>query len=97
LDRHGSHDSAASRRPAGLWIELLFLPRQCPDLNPMDHLRRGAKAAVSANRQYADIGGQADEAGRRVLTPPPREAKRQSGLVVKEPLASDLAAGYPAV
>ena len=84
LDRHGSHDSAATRRLASkLRIELLFLPRQSPELNPMDHLWRGAKAAVSANRQYDDIDEQADEAERWVLTLTPREAKRKAGLLSK--------------
>ncbi len=49
----------------------------------MDHLRRGAKAGVSANRQYEDIEGQADEAERRALTPTPREAKRKAGMASK--------------
>jgi transposase len=84
LDRHGSHDSASTSRVAdGLRIELLFLPRQCPELNPMDHLWRGAKAQVSSNRQYDDIDQQADEAERWVLILSPREAKRKAGMLSK--------------
>lgn len=84
LDRHGSHDSPATRRLAeGLRIELLFLPKQCPELNPMDHLWRGAKAGVAANRQYRDIDEQADEAERWVLMLTPHEAKRKAGMLSK--------------
>ena len=84
LDRHGSHDAAATRRLAvELRIELLWLPKQCPELNPMDHLWRGAKAGVSANRQYDDIDEQADEAERWVLTLSPRDAKRKAGVMSK--------------
>lgn len=84
LDQHGSHGSAATRDlAAALGIELLPLPKQCPELNPMDHLWRGAKAGVSANRQYDDIDEQADEAERWVLTLTPRDAKRKAGMLSK--------------
>jgi transposase len=84
LDRHGSHDAAATRRLAAeLRVALLFLPKQCPELNPMDHLWRGAKNGVCANRQYATIDDQADEAERWVLTLTPREAKRKAGILSK--------------
>ena len=84
MDQHGSHDSAATRRLAArLRIELLPLPKQCPELNPMDHLWRGAKKDVSANRQYEDIDQQADEAERWVLTLTPSQAKRKAGMLSK--------------
>ena len=84
LDRHRSHESAATRRLAEeLGIELLFLPTQCPELNPMDHLWRGAKAGVSANRQYDDIDEQADEAERWMLMLTPAEAKCKAGMMSK--------------
>lgn len=83
-DQHGSHDSAATRRvAAGLRIELLPLPKQTPELNPMDHLWRGAKNDVCANRQHESIDEQADEAERWVLTLTPREAKCKAGILSK--------------
>ena len=83
-DQHGSHDAAATRRLAAeLRIELLPLPKQTPELNPMDHLWRGAKNDVCANRQYATIDDQADEAERWVLMLTPREAKRKAGILSK--------------
>jgi transposase len=56
LDEDSSHTAAASRaRAAALGIELLWLPKRSPHLNPMDHLWRHAKQAVCANRQYESI------------------------------------------
>ena len=84
LDQHGSHGSPATRRLASaLRIELLPLPKRCPELNPMDHLWRGVKQHVAANRQYDDIDEQADEAERCVLMLTPRQAKRKAGVLSK--------------
>ena len=56
LDRHGSHCSPSSLRLAQkLGIRLLWLPRQHPKLNPVDHLWRGLKNTLAANRQFASI------------------------------------------
>lgn len=84
LDRHGSHDSAATRElAASLRIELLFLPKQCPELNPMDHLWPHAKGVVSANRQYDDIDQQVRAAEAWFLWLSPRDAKRKVGMLSK--------------
>jgi len=64
-------------------IELLFLPRQCPELNPMDHLWRHAKGVVSANRQYDDIDRHAAAAEDWFLWLSPREAKAKAGILSK--------------
>ena len=85
LDRHGSHDSAATRElAASLRIELLFLPKQCPELNPMDHLWPHAKGVVSANRQYDDIDQQVRAAEAWFLWLSPRDAKRKVGMLSKK-------------
>ncbi len=56
LDRHGSHQSPSSLRLAQkLGIQLLWLPRQHPELNPVDHLWRGLKNTLAANRQFASV------------------------------------------
>ena len=84
LDRHGSHASAGTRAlAAGLGIELLFLPKQCPELNPMDHLWREAKRLVTANHQYPDIDDLAAAAERWVLWLTPRETRRKAGMLSK--------------
>ena len=84
LDRHGSHGSPATRRlAASIDVELLFLPKQCPELNPMDHLWKEVKRTVSANRQYARVDDQAAAAERWILRLTPRQAKRKAGILSK--------------
>lgn len=36
-------------------IELIWLPKRAPELNPLDRLWGHAKSVVSANRQYGTI------------------------------------------
>lgn len=84
LDRHGSHASAATRTLAAtLGIELLFLPKQCPELNPMDHLWRETKRDATANRQYATIDDEADAAEHWLLSLSPTQARRKAGMLSK--------------
>ena len=84
LDQHGSHASAATRGlAAGLGIELLFLPKQCPELNPMDHLWKEVKRDVAANRQYGNIDEQAEAAEHWILWLTRREARRKAGMLSK--------------
>jgi transposase len=41
FDHHSSHTAAASLRLAReLNIKLVWLPKQCPNLNPVEHLWR---------------------------------------------------------
>jgi transposase len=59
LDEDSSHTAGASQALAAeLGIELLWLPKRSPHLNPMDHLWRHGKEVVCANRQYASIDEQ---------------------------------------
>ena len=61
LDEDSSHTAADSQDSAdGLEIELLWLPKRSPHLNPMDHLWRHGKAVMSANHQYASIEEQVE-------------------------------------
>ena len=56
LDRAGWHDHPrVIARAEHLNIELMWLPRQSPKLNPMDQLWRELKQKIAANRQYDDI------------------------------------------
>ena len=59
------------------------LPKQCPELNPMDHLWREAKAKVSANRQFDDIEQHAAAAENWVQDLSPREARCKAGILSK--------------
>ena len=82
LDRHGSHQSPSSLRLAAkLDIRLFWLPRQHPKLNPVDHLWRGLKNNLAANRQFASVDELAAyaEAWVRALTP--TVTLRKAGLL----------------
>ena len=56
LDSDPSHTAALSQQLASkLQVELLWLPKRAPELNPMDELWGQAKDVVSANLQYPTI------------------------------------------
>lgn len=56
LDEDPSHTAKASVRLAGEFdIELLWLPKRAPQLNPMDTLWGQGKDVISADKQYASI------------------------------------------
>lgn len=57
-DEDPSHAAAGSVRLADeLGVRLVWLPRRCPELNPMDHLWGHAKEVVCADRQDETIDG----------------------------------------
>jgi hypothetical protein len=59
LDEDPSHTAAGSVELADWFdIELLWLPKRSPKLNPMDTLWGQGKDVISANRQYATIDEQ---------------------------------------
>ena len=61
LDEDSSHTAGASRARADrLGIELLWLPKRSPHLNPVDHLWRHAKEVVCGNHQYGSIEEQVE-------------------------------------
>jgi transposase len=56
VDEDASHTANASQKlAADLRIDLLWLPKRCPELNPMDHLWRSVKSDVCANHQDANV------------------------------------------
>lgn len=56
LDKAGLHTAEESQRLARkLKITLVWLPKQCPELNCVDQLFKCLKADVSANYQYPGI------------------------------------------
>jgi DDE superfamily endonuclease len=58
-DEDPCHTAAGSvGLAARLGIELLWLPKRCPKLNPLDTLWGQAKDVVSANKQYPTIDHQ---------------------------------------
>jgi transposase len=82
LDRAPAHTDAGTLRLAvELGIELVWLPKQWPELNAMDHLWRELKRLIAANRQAASIDELAGEAADWVLGLRPREALRKAGIL----------------
>ena len=82
LDRHGSHCSPSSLRLAErLGIRLFWLPRQHPKLNPVDHLWRGLKNDLAANRQFASVDELASYAERWVRALTPTQTLHKAGLL----------------
>ena len=84
LDKATCHTAAGSLALAALLgITLLWLPRQCSELNAMDHLWRQLKKDVAANRQRADIDSLAAQAEAWVLALSTQAALRKAGLLSK--------------
>jgi transposase len=84
LDNHSSHTARATIKLAqDLNITLLWLPTQCPSLNPVEHLWRGLKASISANRQFSTIDEQVRFAEMWIHCLGPKEALLKSGLLSK--------------
>lgn len=81
LDRAGAHTAAQTQRlAAALGIELLWLPKQYPELNAMDQLWRELKRLIAANRQADSIAALAERAAAWVLGLTPAAARRKSGM-----------------
>lgn len=63
LDEAPCHIAPRSQAlAAALKVEMIWLPKQCPELNAMDQLFRGLKGEISANYQFKDIDEHADYA-----------------------------------
>jgi len=59
LDEDPSHTAKGSDELAGWFdIDLLWLPKRCPELNPLDTLWGQGKDVISADKQYATIDDQ---------------------------------------
>jgi transposase len=82
LDRAPAHtDTKTQRLAAELGIVLVWLPKQWPELNAMDHLWKELKRLIAANRQAASIDELAREATEWVLPLRPQEALRKAGIL----------------
>lgn len=84
LDQAGCQKAAKSQvLAARLNIQLVWLPKQSPQLNGMDHLWREIKKNVSANRQYRTIDEHARQVEEWILGLSPRQALRKAGILSK--------------
>jgi transposase len=82
LDGDSSHTAKAPTALADdLGIVLLFLPKRCPHLNPVDHLWRSVKKDVCANRQYVDLDDEVDRVVNYLWALSPQEALTKSGIL----------------
>lgn len=81
LDENSSHTDEASQSLAeDLDIQLLWLPKRSPHLNPLDHLWGHGKTAVCANYQHPSIEGQVDHFMKYYQELSPTELLRKSGM-----------------
>jgi transposase len=82
LDNASIHQAVASQRLAArLRVRLLWLPKQCPELNPQDHLWKELKRLIVANRQFKTIDDEADHAERWLLDLSPTTVRRKAGIL----------------
>lgn len=82
LDKASSHRAGASQRLAArLRVSLLWLPRQCPELNSQDHLWKELKRLIVANRQCKTIDDEANHAEHWLLDLTATTALRKAGIL----------------
>lgn len=82
LDEDASHTAEDSRSLADNYdIDLLWLPKRCPELNPIETLWGQGKDCVNANKQYASIDDQVDRFLARLERLPGEEALRTAGVL----------------
>ncbi len=91
LDRASAHTDHKTQALAGaLDIELLWLPKQAPELNAMDQLWRELKRLIAANRQAESIDTLARDAKAWILNLSPQQARRKAGMCSKHFWLKDL-------
>jgi hypothetical protein len=84
LDEAPSHTAIKSQALAArLEIKLIWLPKQCSELNAMDQLWRGLKDNISANHQYADIDEHVDFAEHWIMLLTRTDALRWASVLSK--------------
>ena len=84
LDEAPCHIAPRSQTLARqLTIELLWLPKQCSELNAMDQLWREMKGNISANYQHPTIEAHVTFAQAWLMSLTATEAKRKAGLLSK--------------
>jgi hypothetical protein len=82
LDEDASHTAHASLDLARwLGMELLWLPKRCPEWNGMDHLWGHGKDHVCANKQYETIEQEANRFVDYLQGLTNRVALRQAGIL----------------
>jgi hypothetical protein len=84
LDEGTAHTAPQSQALAEeLNIKLIWLPKQCPELNCMDHLFKELKADISANYQYSDIDEHVAFAKNYIGKLTNKQALKRAGILSK--------------
>ena len=84
LDAGSAHTAPKSKAlAAALNIQLVWLPKQCPELNAMDHLFKEVKADISANYQYRNIDEHTACAETYILALKNKQALKRAGILSK--------------
>ena len=84
LDAASAHLVPKSQALAeALHIQLIWLPKQCLELNAMDHLWKEVKADISANYQYSNIDEHAQTAENYILQLTSKQALKKAGILSK--------------
>ena len=84
LDEAPCHLAAGSQALAALLdIRLVWLPKQCSELNAMDQLWKELKGKVSANYQFASIEEHADYAEEWLFKLTRQDALRKASVLSK--------------
>jgi len=84
LDEAPCHLAAQSQRLAVLLdIHLVWLPKQCSELNAMDQLWKELKGKVSANYQFSSIEEHADYAEAWLFNLTDQDALRKASVLSK--------------
>ncbi|MDQ3847255.1 MAG: transposase [Bacteroidota bacterium] len=84
LDEGPAHTAPKSQSLAGqLNIRFIWLPKQCPELNAMDHLFKEVKADISANYQYTGIDEHTRLAENYIRKLTNKKALKRAGILSK--------------
>jgi transposase len=81
LDQLSSHTAFRTQALAArLNIHFIWLPKQCPELNPVDHIYKELKAKLAANRQFKTMDQEALAAQLWICLLTNRQAREKAGL-----------------
>lgn len=95
LDEAPCHTAEKSQDVAAdLAIKLVWLPKQCAELNAMDPLWKELKRLLAANRQFRTIAEGAEYAEQWVLGLSPQEARRKAGILSKNYWLKDFSKNF---
>jgi transposase len=84
LDEASCHTAPKSQVLAEeLDIKLVWLPKQCPELNGVDHLWRSVKRDISSNYQFESVVEQACYAETYILALSKKQVQSKAGILSK--------------